>query len=126
MCGPSGLGGLQHLGGHLVEGLGVPEPGLAGQTGLIRAIGAGGGAVALEVGGYVQRSDDSADFGVGKDDRVCVRAGWSWLGARGRRGGLEIGAVGGVPGVFVDVGEIEDRAERLAGMLVVVALVAVA
>ena len=70
--GPGDLGGLQHLGGHLVVGLGVAEPGLAGQAGLVRAVGAGGGAVALVVRGYVECGDDGADFGVGEDDRVAA------------------------------------------------------
>jgi hypothetical protein len=89
---PGSLGGLQKLAGHLVVGLGVPEPGLAGQACLVRAVGAGGGPVALVVGGYLQRGEDGAGFGVGEDDRVvCFRAGWSWLGVRGWRGRVEVG-----------------------------------
>src|ERR1035441_3426286 len=122
--GPGSCGGLQHLGGHLVVGLGVVEPGLAGQTGLVRAVGAGGGAVVLVVGGYVERGDDSADFGAGEDDRVvCVRVGWSWFDGRARRG---VGEVGGVAGAVVDVSEVEDRSDGLASVPVVVRMIAVA
>ena len=77
--------------------------------------------------GYVERGDDSADVGAGENDRViCVRVGRSWFGVGARRGVVEVSSVGGVAGAVVDVGEIEDHAERLAGMLVVVAVVAVA
>jgi hypothetical protein len=78
----------------------------------------------IVVGGYVERGDDSADFGAGEDDRVVgVRVGWSWFGVRARRCVVE---VGGVAGAVVDVGEVEDRADGLAGVLVVVGVIAVA
>ena len=79
VSGQGDRGDLEHLGGHLVVGLGVAEPGLAGGAGLVRAVGAGGSAPVIVVGGYVERGDDGADFGAGEDDRVVgVRVGWSW------------------------------------------------
>jgi hypothetical protein len=79
--GPGGLGGPQKLVSHPAVGLGVSEPGLAGQAGLVRAVGAGGSAVTLVVGGNLQRGEHGAYFSVGEDDRVvCFRARWSWLG----------------------------------------------
>ena len=113
--GPSDRGGLQHLGGHLVVGLDVAEPGLAGPTGLVRAVSAGGGAVELVVGGYVERGDDSADVGAGENDRViCVRVGRSWFGVGARRGVVEVSSVGGSRFHYASVVEFS---ERLAGLL---------
>ena len=52
-----GLGGLEHAAGHLVEGLGVPEVDLAGGAGLVGAVGAHLGAVALVVGGDIRAAN---------------------------------------------------------------------
>ena len=83
---PGELGCQQHLAGHLVVGFSVAEPGLAGGAGLIRAVGAGGGAVTFVVSGDVQRADEGVDFGVGEDDRVVFFGdGWFWARVRGRR-----------------------------------------
>ena len=50
-CGPGGLLVVQELDGQLVVGAGVLEAELAGGAGLVRAVGARLGAVALVVGG---------------------------------------------------------------------------
>jgi hypothetical protein len=54
---------------------------------------------------------------------VCVGVGWSWFSVRARRGVVE---VGDVPGAVVDVDEVEYRADGLAGVPVVVRVIAVA
>ena len=77
--------------------------------------------------GVVRLTEKKAQKPRIRNDRViCVRVGRSWFGVGARRGVVEVSSVGGVAGAVVDVGEIEDHAERLAGMLVVVAVVAVA
>ena len=90
------------------------EAGLAGGAGLVGAVGAHLGAVALVVGGDVQRGQDGADVGAGEEDGVgfCLPAGCPGCGVRRGRGLVEVGAVGGVAGAFVDVGEVADQ--RLA------------
>ena len=88
-------------------------------------LGAGGGAVAFVVGGFVQGGHDGADLGGRVDDGVLICLGCGGPGF-GRHGLVEVGAVGGVAGAFVDVGEVADHADGLAGVLVVVLVVAVA
>ena len=63
VSGRGGSGGLEHAVGDPVEGFGVPAVGLAGGAGLVGAVGAHPGAVALVVGGDVRRGEDRGDVG---------------------------------------------------------------
>ena len=61
--GGGGLGGLVHLAGQLVVGVGGLQAPLAGGAGLVGAVGAGLGPVALVFGGFVQRGEQGLDLG---------------------------------------------------------------
>ena len=73
-CG--GLGGLEHLGGHLVVVAGGLQPPLAGGAELAGAVSARLGPVPLVFGGVVQGGEQGFDFASRDDDCVLtVRAG---------------------------------------------------
>ena len=71
-----GFGGLDQLGGQVVVGVGGLKSPLAGGAGLVGAVGAGGGSVALVFGGVVQGGQQGLDL-VGRDDDGPGRCGWS-------------------------------------------------
>ena len=70
VSGRGGFGGLEHAVGHLVVGLGVAEAVVAGGAGLVGAVGAHLGAVALVVGGDIQRDQHGLQVAGRDDDRV--------------------------------------------------------
>lgn len=95
--GGGGLGGLDELGGHLVVGVGGLKPPLAGGAGLVGAVGAGGGSVALVVGSFAQGGQQELDL-AGRDDDGAwagrLMAGHVFfLAWRGRAGGWMSGAI---------------------------------
>src|SRR5882724_8394309 len=62
--------GPEHAVGHLVEGLGVVQVGLAVRAGLVGTVGAHLDAVALVVGGDIRRGEHGAGVGAGEGDDV--------------------------------------------------------
>src|SRR5712691_3174284 len=110
---PGGFGFLQDLCSQMVILLGALQAGLAGQAGLVRAVGAGLGAIALVLGGLVQGGQDRADVPAGEGD-----------GRRGRDLD-QVGAGRVVLGAFPDPGQVADEADGAADVLVVAAEVAV-
>jgi hypothetical protein len=61
--GGGGVGGLDHLSGQVVVGVGGVQPPLAGGAGLGAAVGAGSCPVALVFGGVVQGGQQELDLG---------------------------------------------------------------
>ena len=109
----------------MVIGLGVVQAPLAIRAGLISAVGAELGAIALVVGGYVQGDQEVLDL-AGRDEDG-VRAGWPrQRRLRPRRYLADVGAERVVQGAFVNVREVADQHNGSGCMLVVAAGVAVA
>jgi hypothetical protein len=116
---------LDELSAQVVICLGVLEARLAGQAGLAGAVGAGLGAVALVVGGYVQGGQEGPDVAGRDEDGVLA----GWLGRRrfgpGRRDLADVGPERVVLGAFVDAREVADEQDGPGGVRVVAAGVAV-
>ena len=123
-CGCRGPGRLDELSGQVVIGLGVVQAPLAIRAGLISAVGAELGAIALVVGGYVQGDQEVLDLAGRDEDGV---PGWPRRRRlRPRRYLADVGAERVVQGAFVNVREVADQHNGSGCMLVVAAGVAVA
>ena len=97
----------------MAVGFGAPQAPLAGAAGPVSALGAGGGPVALVVGGFAQRGGDDPGLGGGEDDGVlaCSRSGRRGFGLRGWRYLGVVGGGGGFLAAFVDAGQVAQEAD---------------
>jgi hypothetical protein len=118
------LGGLDELSSQVVICLGVLQTQLAGQAGLIRAVGAHLGAVTLVIGGSIQSDQEGLDLAGWDEDGVLGGRFGRRRFRRRRRWLVDIRAERVVLGALVDVREVADEQDGPGGVRGVAAGVA--